>query len=97
MSVIEFGAEVLEAAPGDTLDFDDFFVAYNRAATAASKRALSDDQFIEPFKRLCTEAGIRSRRQGSKLYLMDVQLATSEHDAKSSPRRLGRMAKHPAS
>jgi hypothetical protein len=95
--VIEFGADALEAAPASTLDFDEFFLAYNRAAAGASKRALVDDEFIGPFTRLCSEAGIRTERRGSKLYLMDVQLASPqiEHDARRSQRRLGRMTKLP--
>ena len=101
LGVIEFGAAELEAAPGGILDFDDFFRAYELAAEVSGKRALSPDEFLEPFKRLCGETGIRARKQGGRLLLLDVKLASPapaliEHTAdKRSPRRLGRMTKLP--
>jgi hypothetical protein len=76
LSVIDFGADQLEAAPGDTLDFDEFFDAYDHAAQISKLRALTTDEFIEPFKKLCAEAGIRTRKRGSKLLLVDVKLAS---------------------
>ena len=76
LSVIDFGAAQLEAAPGDTLDFDEFFNAYVAAAQASKMRAHAVEEFVEPFKKLCAEAGIRTRKRGSKLFLCDVKLAS---------------------
>jgi hypothetical protein len=76
LSVIDFGAAQLEAAPGDTLDFDEFFNAYVTAAQASKMRAHAVEEFVEPFKKLCAEAGIRTRKRGSKLFLCDVKLAS---------------------
>lgn len=67
----------------------------------ANKRALTNDEFIEPFKRLCSEAGIEARRKGGKLLLSDVKLASpspaliEQTSDKRAPRRLGRMTKLP--
>ena len=58
--MLDFGAHALEASPGAKLDFKDFSDAYDRAAQAAKKRALTADEFAEPFKMLCTTAGIRT-------------------------------------
>lgn len=76
LSVIDFGAERLEAAPGDALDFDEFFKAYVAEAEASNMRAHAVDEFVEPFKKLCAEVGIRTRKRGSKLFLCDVKLAS---------------------
>jgi hypothetical protein len=75
LSLIDFGANALEAAPGAKLDFEEFSDAYDRAARDAKKRALSDDEFSEPFKSLCATAGIRTAKRGSKVFLCDVRLA----------------------
>ena len=101
LGVIEFGVAELEASPGGALDFDEFFRAYELAAQVANKRALTNDEFIEPFKRLCSEAGIEARRKGGKLLLSDVKLASpspaliEQTSDKRAPRRLGRMTKLP--
>lgn len=79
LSPMDFGADSLEPAPGDTLDFDDFFNAYVAAAEARRLRAFGPTEFVGPFKALCEEAGIRvsSRRRGLRvqLYLANVRLA----------------------
>jgi hypothetical protein len=74
LSVIDFGADSLEHAPGDALDFDEFFNAYVAAAEARKMRAHAAEEFVDPFKRLIAEAGIRTRKRGSKLFLCDVRL-----------------------
>lgn len=75
LSVVDFGADSLEPAPGDTLDFDDFFNAYVAAAEARRLRAYGPTEFVAPFKALCEEAGIRVSKRRSKLFLCDVRLA----------------------
>lgn len=75
-SVVDFGANHLEAAPGVTLDFDEFFNAYAAAAKASDMRAYGPTEFVEPFKQLCDEAGINVRRRGQKVFLCDVKLAS---------------------
>lgn len=75
LSVIDFGADTLEPAPGDTLDFDDFFNAYVAAAEARKLRAYGPTEFVEPFKTLCAEAGIRVSKRRQRLFLCDVRLA----------------------
>lgn len=74
-SVLDFGADSLEPAPGDTLDFDDFFSAYVAAAESRDLRAYGPTEFVGPFKRLCEEAGIRVSKRRQKLFLCDVRLA----------------------
>lgn len=75
LSVLDFGADSLEPAPGDTLDFDDFFNAYVAAAEARRLRAFGPTEFVGPFKALCEEAGIRVSKRRQKLFLCDVRLA----------------------
>lgn len=75
LSVIDFGADTLEPAPGDTLDFDDFFNAYVAAAEARKLRAYGPTEFVGPFKKLCEEAGIRVSKRRQRLFLCDVRLA----------------------
>lgn len=75
LSVLDFGADTLEPAPGDTLDFDDFFNAYVAAAEARKLRAYGPTEFVAPFKTLCEEAGIRVSKRRQKLFLCDVRLA----------------------
>jgi hypothetical protein len=76
LSVIDFGANSLGASPGAKLDFEEFSNAYDRAAQAAKKRALTPEEFAEPFKTLCSTAGIRTAKRGSKVFLCDVRLAS---------------------
>ncbi|MBX9842592.1 MAG: hypothetical protein K2Z80_12365 [Xanthobacteraceae bacterium] len=76
LSVVDFGADSLEPAPGDTLDFDDFFNAYVAAAEARRLRAYGPTEFVAPFKALCEEAGIRVSKRRQKLFLCDVRLAS---------------------
>lgn len=76
LSVIDFGADALEASPGGKLDFAEFSNAYDRAAQVAKKRALTPDEFAEPFKTLCATAGIRTAKRGSKVFLCNVRLAS---------------------
>lgn len=75
LSVVDFGADSLEPAPGDTLDFDDFFNAYVAAAESRRLRAYGPTEFVAPFKALCEEAGIRVSKRRQKLFLCDVRLA----------------------
>jgi hypothetical protein len=75
LSVVDFGTASLEPAPGERLDAEAFFLAYERAAGSRRLRALPPEEFVEPFKRLCDEAGIRTSKRNRKLYLMDVKLA----------------------
>jgi hypothetical protein len=74
-SVVDFGAASLEPAPGERLDAEVFFLAYEKAAESRRLRALPPEEFVEPFKRLCDEAEIRTSKRNRKLYLMDVRLA----------------------
>ena len=76
LSILDFGADHLEPAPGDTLDFDEFFNAYAAAAKAVKLNAYGPVEFVEPFKQLCDEAGIRVRKRGQKVFLCDVKLAS---------------------
>ena len=75
LSIVDFGADNLAPAPGDTLDFDEFFNAYAAAARESNLSAYGPMEFVEPFKRLCDEAGIRIRKRGTKVFLCDVKLA----------------------
>ena len=72
--MFDFAAEQLEGAT-DRLDFDDFYLAYERAAREQKKRALTPDDFMAPFERLCREGGIHVEYRGEKLYLANVRLA----------------------
>jgi len=78
LSVLEFGAKRLDAKPGANLDFDNFFREYETAASAAKLRALRGDDFIKAFNRLCSEAGIYTRRRGNKLMMPGVALTGRE-------------------
>ncbi len=83
LSVIEFGAKRLDARPGAGLDFDDFFREYEAAADAAKLRALNGDDFIEAFNRLCSEAGIRTRKRGNKLMMPGVTLTPAGEEQRA--------------
>lgn len=78
LSLVDFGAGNLAPAPGETLDFDEFFNAYVAAAKARKLSAYGPIEFVEPFKNLCDEAGIRVRRKGQQVFLCDVKLAEME-------------------
>ena len=71
---------------GKRIDTEEFFLAYEKAAHDGRMRALPPEEFVEPFKRLCSEAGIRTSKRGGKLYLMDVSLrGESDITIKSTP------------
>ena len=69
----------LEPAPGDRLDAEAFFLAYEKAAGSLRLRALPPEEFVEPFNRLCSEAGIKTSKRTGKLYLLNVKLAGTQH------------------
>jgi hypothetical protein len=58
------------------MTLEEFSSAYDRAAKFAMKRALTPDEFAEPFKALCATAGIRTAPRKGKLLLLDVRLAS---------------------
>ena len=67
LSVVDFGASSLEPAPGKRIDTEEFFLAYEKAAHDGRMRALPPEEFVGPFKRLCSEAGIRTSKRGGRL------------------------------
>jgi hypothetical protein len=59
--------------------FDQFFLAYERAAEASRLRALPPEEFVAPFKRLCNEVGIRTTKRNGKLFMVNVKLSESHY------------------
>ena len=66
----------LESAPGDMVEIADVGNRYRAVCQRDGKRAVTTDQFCTELENFCRTVGIRWKKAGEHLYLLDVRLAS---------------------
>jgi hypothetical protein len=65
----------LEPASGKRVEMADVYRRYNLDCAAAGTSAVSAEQFADPLARFCRGAGIRTKVEGARVYLLNVRLS----------------------
>ena len=69
--------ELLEPATGKRVEIKDCHEGYAARCRIERKRPVPPLQFIDPVKQFCRRAGIRTKAEGDRFYLVGVQLVAS--------------------
>jgi hypothetical protein len=74
----------LESAPGDKVEIADIGQRYRDVCRRDGKRTVTQDEFCNELDDFCRAVGIKRKKGGEHLYLLDVRLAsvaaTADHD-----------------
>jgi len=66
----------LESAPGDKVEIADVGNRYRDVCRRDAKRTVTPDEFCTQLDDFCRTVGIKRRKAGERLYLLDVRLAS---------------------
>ena len=82
--------ELLEPAAGRRVEIKDCHDGYAARCRVEQKRALPPVQFVDPVKEFCRRAGIRTKTEGDRFYLVGVQLVASLSERQTNQEGLDR-------
>src|SRR4029453_17397212 len=66
----------LESAPGDKVEIADIGQRYRDVCRRDGKRTVTQDEFCNELDDFCRAVGIKRKKGGEHLYLLDVRLAS---------------------
>jgi hypothetical protein len=76
----------LEPAAGQRVEMAEVYRRYSLDCAADGNAAVSPEQFVDPLKRFCKGAGIRTKVQGDHVYLLNVRIAPAHADQRHATR-----------
>jgi hypothetical protein len=76
---------ILEPAAGRRVEIEECHGGYAAQCRAEGKRVVRPAQFVDPLKQFCRRAGIRTKSEGDRFYLMDVRLVVDVRQREAAP------------
>ena len=76
----------LEPAAGQRVEMAEVYRRYSLDCAADGNNAVSPEQFVDPLKRFCKGAGIRTKVQGDHVYLLNVRIAAAHAEQRHATR-----------